>query len=202
VRLRIPGAAESKSDEYNNKIKDISEFSSFIHPLAALRNFPRSERRRLLAGGPGKPMTTPSSRRSMDAFLRHWSLTIRAKGICSDNAPPDKTRPHNVLPDLPYKWDAWKACEPCRQTIVFFKVSDSSPYISAAQPVSIPSGAPIGCWPYFERQWLSLKIAVAKFSDADQVRVWHRSESAGTHGDFRSWGWTGCGIGLPATARP
>jgi hypothetical protein len=27
-----------------------------------------------------------------------------------------------------------------------------------------------------------------------------RSVSAGTHGDFRSWGWTGCAIGLPATA--
>jgi hypothetical protein len=27
-----------------------------------------------------------------------------------------------------------------------------------------------------------------------------RSVSAGTHGYFRSWGWTGCAIRLPATA--
>jgi hypothetical protein len=41
--------AESKSDESTNKNKGLSEFSSFIHPLTALRNFTRSERRPLLA---------------------------------------------------------------------------------------------------------------------------------------------------------
>jgi hypothetical protein len=35
--------AESKSAEFTSKINEPSEFSRYVHPLTALKNFPRSE---------------------------------------------------------------------------------------------------------------------------------------------------------------
>jgi hypothetical protein len=65
--------AESKSDEYTNKINDLSEFSSFIDPLTALRNFLRSECRPLLARS-GKP----SDKAFIEAFNRRFSAPLVA----------------------------------------------------------------------------------------------------------------------------
>jgi|SRR5882724_5139651 len=80
--------AESKSDEYANKIKDLSEFSSFIDPLTALRNFPRSERRRLLADprpeGPCRRQSR-SARRGMRPERRR-----RAAGFQLEQATADR----------------------------------------------------------------------------------------------------------------
>jgi hypothetical protein len=73
-RDRTSEMVESKSAEFTSKINEPSEFSSFIHPLTALRNFLRSEccRSRVACHRTSASSKSGSKRRADD--LRSQSL--------------------------------------------------------------------------------------------------------------------------------
>jgi hypothetical protein len=60
-----------KSDEYAKKINDHSEFSSSVHPLTALANFPRSE----------CPLTRGSGTRAIVAQARAFAAAFGVRAF-------------------------------------------------------------------------------------------------------------------------
>jgi hypothetical protein len=46
---------------------------------------------------------------------------------------------------------------------------------------------------------MSYSLSAPQFG-GEHFGLWHEAQVRETHGYFRSWGWTGCAIRLPATA--
>jgi hypothetical protein len=57
---------------------------------------------------------------------------------------PARTKPPDVL-TLQHAIESLEQCEPCREIIIFFAVSDASPYIAASTGrAGVPATRPLG----------------------------------------------------------